>query len=51
MFVTTKMIVGKLGYHELAAVGIAGDLSFEILLILMGLLSIVGVLCAQSEGA
>ncbi len=51
MFVTTKMVVGKLGYHELAAVGIAGDLCFEVLVILMGLLSIVGVLCAQSEGA
>ena len=51
MFVTTKIVVGKLGYHELAAVGIAGSLSFEILIILMGLLSIVGVLCAQSEGA
>ena len=51
MFVTTKMVVGKLGYYELAAVGIAGNLSFEILVILMGLLSIVGVLCAQAEGA
>ena len=30
MFITTKMVVGKLGYHQLAAVGIAGDLSFEI---------------------
>ncbi|MBL09207.1 MAG: hypothetical protein CL402_01600 [Acidiferrobacteraceae bacterium] len=51
MFVTTKMVVGKLGYMELAAVGIAGHLSFEVLVILMGLLSIVGVLCAQAEGA
>ncbi|MGI9316674.1 MAG: MATE family efflux transporter [bacterium] len=51
MFVTTKMVVGKLGYHELAAVGIAGNLSFEVLVVLMGLLSIVGVLCAQAEGA
>ncbi len=51
MFITTKMVVGKLGYHELAAVGIAGDLSFEILVILMALLSVVGVLVAQSEGA
>jgi hypothetical protein len=31
MFLTTKMVVGKLGYHSLAAVGIAGDLTFEIL--------------------
>ena len=51
MFVTTKVVVGKIGYYELAAVGIAGNLSFEVLVILMGLLSIVGVLCAQAEGA
>ena len=51
MFLTTKMVVGKLGYLELAAVGISSSLSFEILVIMMGLLSIVGVLCAQAEGA
>ena len=51
MFITTKIVVGKLGYEQLAAVGIAGDLSFEILVILMGLLSIIGVLTAQAEGA
>lgn len=51
MFITTKMVVGKLGYQQLAAVGIAGDLSFEMLVILMGLLSIIGVLAAQAEGA
>ena len=51
MFLTTKMVVGKLGYHSLAAVGIAGDLSFEILIVLMGLLSVVGVLAAQALGA
>jgi MATE family multidrug resistance protein len=51
MFVTTKIVVGQLGYYELAAVGISGDLSFEVMVILMGLLSIVGVLCAQAEGA
>lgn len=51
MFITTKMVVGKLGYQHLAAVGIAGDLSFEILVILMGLLSIIGVLAAQAKGA
>ncbi len=51
MFITTKMVVGKLGYHQLAAVGIAGDLSFEILVILMALLSVVGVLVAQARGA
>ncbi len=51
MFLTTKMVVGKLGYHSLAAVGIAGDLSFEIMIILMALLSVVGVLAAQALGA
>lgn len=51
MFITTKMAVGKLGYLSLAAVGIAGDLTFEILVILMALLSIVGVLAAQALGA
>ncbi len=51
MFLTTKMVVGKLGYHSLAAVGIAGDLSFEILVVLMAMLSIVGVLAAQAHGA
>jgi MATE family multidrug resistance protein len=51
MFVITKIVVGRLGYHELAAVGLAGELSFSILVILMGLLSIIGVLVAQAEGA
>ena len=51
MFLTTKMVVGRLGYRELAAVGLAGDLTFEVLVILMGLLSVVGVLVAQAEGA
>ena len=51
MFLTTKMVVGKLGYHSLAAVGIAGHLSFEILIVLMALLSVVGVLAAQAFGA
>ena len=51
MFITTKMVVGKLGYHSLAAVGIAGDLTFEVLVVLMALLSIVGVLAAQALGA
>ena len=51
MFITTKMVVGKLGYHSLAAVGIAASISFEVLIILMALLSIVGVLAAQAQGA
>ena len=51
MFITTRMVVGKLGYQSLAAVGIAGDLTFEILVVLMALLSVVGVLAAQALGA
>jgi MATE family multidrug resistance protein len=51
MFQTTKIVIGKLGYQSLAAVGIASDLSFEILMVLMALLSIVGVLAAQAFGA
>ena len=50
MFITTKIVVGSLGYYELAAVGLAGDISFELIVILMGFLSIVGVLVAQAEG-
>lgn len=50
MFVTTKIVVGQLGHQEFAAVGLAGELSFEVLVILMGILSIVGVLVAQAEG-
>lgn len=51
MFVTTKIVVGSLGYRELAAVGLAGELTFEVIVILMGMLSIIGVLAAQAEGA
>jgi len=43
MFLTTKMVIGKLGYHSLAAVGIAGDLSFAFLIVFLALLSVVGV--------
>ncbi len=51
MFLTTKIVVGKLGFVELAAVGLAGHLTFEILIILMGMLSVVGVLIARAIGA
>jgi MATE family multidrug resistance protein len=51
MFITTKMVVGKLGYQSLAAVGIAAAISFEVLIVLMALLTIVGVLAAQAHGA
>ena len=51
MFVTTKLVVGELGFQHLAAVGLSGSLSFEMIVIFMGLLSITGVLAAQAEGA
>jgi MATE family multidrug resistance protein len=51
MFLTTKLVVGRLGYHELAAVGLAGSLAMELLFVLMGALSIIGVMVAQAEGA
>ena len=50
MFITTKIVVGELGYRELAATGLAGSLAFEVLVVIMGLLSIVGVLVAHAEG-
>lgn len=51
MFVTTKLVVGGLGYKHLAAVGLGGSMAHEVLVILMGVLSITGVLAAQAEGA
>ena len=51
MFVTTKLVVGELGFLELAAIGLAGSMTWEILVVAMGILSITGVLAAQAEGA
>ena len=51
MSLTTKSIVGQLGYRELAAIGLAADTAAEIVVVLIGLLSVVGVLVAQAEGA
>lgn len=51
MFVITKVIVGELGYQELAAVGIATDLGFELGVVSMAFLSVAGVFIAKSEGA
>lgn len=51
MFVTTKLVVGELGFKHLAAIGLSGSLTFECLVIMMGILSITGVLAAQAEGA
>lgn len=51
MYLTTKLVVGRLGYHELASVGLVSGLAFELIFILVGLLSIVGVLAAEAHGA
>ncbi|MDH4049215.1 MAG: MATE family efflux transporter [Gammaproteobacteria bacterium] len=51
MLITDMIIVGHLGSNELAAVGLAADWFYVLLLIGMGIISIVGVLVAQSVGA
>ena len=51
MTLTAKAIVGRLGYRELASIGLAGDLATEILIIVVGILSVIGVLVAQAEGS
>lgn len=51
MFITDMIFVGRLGSDELAAVGLAGDLFWVFLLVGMGVVSVVGVLVAQSLGA
>jgi len=51
MMITDMAIVGRLGSVQLAAVGLAGDLMIEVMLFCMALVSIVGVLVAQSLGA
>jgi MATE family multidrug resistance protein len=50
MMITDMIIVGRLGSNELAAVGLAADWFYVLLLIGMGIISIVGVLVAQSFG-
>ncbi len=51
MVLTTKAIVGKLGYTELASIGLASDMAAEVIVVLVGLLSVTGVLVAQAEGS
>ncbi|MDH4071882.1 MAG: MATE family efflux transporter [Gammaproteobacteria bacterium] len=51
MVITDMIIVGRLGSNELAAVGLAGDWFWVLLLIGMGVLSIIGVFAAQCLGA
>ncbi len=51
MVVTAKSVVGKLGYQELAAVGISTDISYQFAIVVMGFFSVVGVLAATALGA
>ncbi|MAI44642.1 MAG: MATE family efflux transporter [Hyphomicrobiaceae bacterium TMED74] len=51
MVLTTKALVGQLGFRELAAVGLAGDLASQIQIVLLGTLSVVGVLVSQANGS
>jgi MATE family multidrug resistance protein len=49
--VTAKAVIGKLGFRELAASGVAADLSFQIAIVVMGFFSVVGVLASGAFGA
>ncbi len=51
MWITDMAIVGRLGSVELAAVGLAGDMMFEVMMSFMAIVSIVGVLVAQAIGS
>jgi len=51
MALTDMAVVGRLGGLELAAVGLAGGIAFDMLAILLGILTIVGVLVAEAIGA
>jgi MATE family multidrug resistance protein len=50
MFLTTKIVVGRLGYLELAALTLAAEMGMELFVILLGTLSVVGVLAAEAHG-
>jgi len=50
IYVTDMMFVGRLGTDELAAVGLAGGLTYDALTVAIGVISIVGVLVAQAHG-
>ncbi len=51
MVVTTKIVVGKLGYFELAAAGVCADLAFQFVIVIKGFLSVVGVFVSEAYGA
>ena len=51
MGITDMLFVGRLGSVELAAVGLASSVLFEILIVAIGLVSIIAVLAAEARGA
>ena len=51
MLATMKTVIGELGYRELAGIGLASDISSQILVVLFGLMSVVGVLAAHAIGS
>lgn len=51
MGITDMVIVGRVGSVELAGVGLASNVLFEILLVCVGIVSIVAVLAAEARGA
>jgi MATE family, multidrug efflux pump len=51
MVMTDMAVVGRLGVTELAGVGLAGGIIFDILAVLMGVLTVIGVLAAEAYGA
>ena len=50
MQMTDMAVVGRLGAVELAAVGLSGQVVFDAMAILMGVLTVVGVLAAEAYG-
>lgn len=51
MALTTKAIIGRLGYRELASVGLATDAALISQIAASAMLTVVGVLVAQADGA
>lgn len=51
MGITDMLFVGRLGSVELAGVGLASSVLFEILIVAVSVVSIVAVLVAQARGA
>ena len=51
MGITDMLLVGRLGSVQLAAVGLASSVLFEILIVGVGVVAIVAVLAAEALGA